>query len=154
MSLIEAVLRPYLVEAGTCRADGCCLSAGPEGGMRMRKHGLILIGLATLLLATPPRPAPAPARHAPAPAAHAPVAAVHASFDGKWSVLIVTDAGTCDRAYRYALRIADGRVSYDDPSFSVSGHVDARGNVSVGVSAGGQSANGSGRLTGDYGGGP
>jgi hypothetical protein len=72
-------------------------------------------------------------------------------FDGAWSVLIVTDRGTCDRAYRYALRIADGRVSYDDPSFSVSGHVDARGNVSVGVSAGGQSANGSGRLTGDYG---
>jgi hypothetical protein len=72
-------------------------------------------------------------------------------YDGTWSVLIVTDSGSCDRAYRYALRIADGRVSYDDPSFTVSGHVDARGNVSVGVSAGGQSANGSGRLTGDYG---
>ncbi|HSZ67905.1 MAG TPA: hypothetical protein VK825_16985 [Xanthobacteraceae bacterium] len=72
-------------------------------------------------------------------------------YDGTWSVLIVTDSGSCDRAYRYALRIADGRVSYDDPSFSVSGHVDARGNVSVGVSAGGQSANGSGRLNGDYG---
>ena len=72
-------------------------------------------------------------------------------YDGTWSVLIVTDSGTCDRAYRYALRIADGRVFYDDPSFNVSGHVDARGNVSVGVSAGGQSANGSGRLSGDYG---
>jgi hypothetical protein len=72
-------------------------------------------------------------------------------FDGTWSVLIVTDSGTCDRAYRYALRIADGRVFYDDPSFSVSGHVDARGNVSVGVSAGGQTANGTGRLSGDYG---
>src|ERR1700734_4062016 len=56
-------------------------------------------------------------------------------YDGTWSVLIVTDSGSCDRAYRYALRIADGRVSYDDPSFSVSGH----------------SANGSGRLNGDYG---
>jgi len=72
-------------------------------------------------------------------------------FDGNWSVLIVTDSGSCDRAYRYALKIADGRVFYDDPSFSVSGHVDARGNVSVGVSAGGQSANGSGRLSGNYG---
>ena len=80
-----------------------------------------------------------------------PHAMARTPFDGAWSVLIVTDRGTCDRAYRYALRIADGRVSYDDPSFSVSGHVDARGNVSVGVSAGGQSANGSGRLTGDYG---
>ncbi len=72
-------------------------------------------------------------------------------YDGTWSVLIVTDSGTCDRAYRYALRIADGRVFYDDPSFNVSGHVDGRGNVSVGVSAGGQSANGSGHLSGDYG---
>jgi hypothetical protein len=72
-------------------------------------------------------------------------------YDGTWSVLIVTDSGTCDRGYRYALRIADGRVFYDDPNFNVSGHVDARGNVSVAVSAGGQYANGSGRLTGDYG---
>jgi hypothetical protein len=72
-------------------------------------------------------------------------------YDGNWSVLIVTDSGSCDRAYRYALKIADGRVFYDDPSFNVSGHVDARGNVSVGVSAGGQSANGSGHLSGNYG---
>jgi hypothetical protein len=27
------------------------------------------------------------------------------SFDGTWTVLIMTDAGTCDRAYRYGLRI-------------------------------------------------
>ena len=72
-------------------------------------------------------------------------------FDGNWSVLIVTDSGSCDRAYRYALKIADGRVFYDDPSFNVSGHVDGRGNVSVGVSAGGQSAHGTGHLSGDYG---
>jgi hypothetical protein len=31
------------------------------------------------------------------------------SFDGNWSVLIVTDAGQCDRAYRYGLVIRDGR---------------------------------------------
>ncbi len=30
-------------------------------------------------------------------------------YDGNWSVLIVTDSGSCDRAYRYALRIADGQ---------------------------------------------
>jgi hypothetical protein len=72
-------------------------------------------------------------------------------FDGKWSVLIVTDAGTCDRAYRYALNIVNGRVTYDDPSFDISGHVDGRGDVSVNVSAGGQRASGSGELSGDYG---
>jgi len=72
-------------------------------------------------------------------------------YDGAWSVLIVTDNGTCDRAYRYALRIADGRVYYDDPSFNVYGSVNARGQVHVGVAAGGQSANGYGRLSGNYG---
>jgi len=81
----------------------------------------------------------------------APTATARTSFDGKWSVLIVTDAGTCDRAYRYALNIIDGRVTYDDPSFNVSGHVDGRGRVSVNVSAGGQHASGSGQLSGDYG---
>jgi hypothetical protein len=73
------------------------------------------------------------------------------AFDGAWSVLIVTDHGTCDRAYRYALRINDGRVSYDDPNFSVSGRVDGGGRVRVAVSAGGQSATGYGRLSGNSG---
>jgi len=78
-------------------------------------------------------------------------AVARAPFDGTWSVLIVTDVGSCDRAYRYALHIANGRVYYDDPSFNVSGHVDARGHVSVGVSAGGQRASGTGQLSGGYG---
>ena len=81
----------------------------------------------------------------------APAAMARMSFDGRWSVLIVTDAGTCDRAYRYALNIVDGRVTYDDPSFDVSGHVDARGRVSVSVSAGGERATGTGVLSGDSG---
>jgi hypothetical protein len=80
-----------------------------------------------------------------------PAARASMAFDGAWSVLIVTDRGTCDRAYRYALRIANGRVYYDDPSFSVSGAVDGAGRVQVGVSAGGQSATGVGRLNGNSG---
>ena len=72
-------------------------------------------------------------------------------FDGNWSVLIVTDSGSCDRGYRYALRIANGRIYYDNPSFNVNGQVNARGQVSVTVSAGGQSASGTGRLSRDYG---
>jgi hypothetical protein len=83
----------------------------------------------------------------PAPAAPASVA----QFDGNWSVSIITDSGSCDRGYRYALRIADGRIYYDNPSFSVSGQVNARGQVSVTVGAGGQSASGIGRLSRDYG---
>jgi hypothetical protein len=104
--------------------------------MQMRR--IAPIALTVLALGTPAL------GRAPAPLAPTP-------FDGKWSVLIVTDAGTCDRAYRYALNISNGRVSYDDPSFSVSGHVDSRGNVSVSVSAGGERANGTGQLSSDYG---
>jgi hypothetical protein len=80
-----------------------------------------------------------------------PATSARASFDGAWSVLIVTDAGSCDRAYRYALRIANGKISYDDPSFGVGGRVDSGGHVNVTVSAGGQSARGSGQLSGNYG---
>src|SRR5438128_1875509 len=32
------------------------------------------------------------------------------SFDGVWSVVIVTEKGTCDRAYRYPIRISNGAV--------------------------------------------
>src|ERR1700687_1032074 len=79
----------------------------------------------------------------------APAAMARGSFDGAWSVLIVTDAGGCDRAYRYALRIVNGRISYDDAAFNESGHVDPRGHVNVSVGAGGQRANGSRQLCSD-----
>jgi hypothetical protein len=72
-------------------------------------------------------------------------------FDGNWSVSIITDSGTCDRGYRYALRILDGRIYYDNPNFNVSGQVNARGYVSVRVGAGSQQAVGTGRLSRDYG---
>ena len=31
-------------------------------------------------------------------------------YDGLWSVVIVTEQGTCDRAYRYPVRISRGTV--------------------------------------------
>jgi hypothetical protein len=101
------------------------------------KRLTILAGLAVALLAAAPRNSPAlPAR---------------APFDGNWSVLVVTDAGTCDRAYRYALRIVNGDIYYPDQSINVSGHVDTGGRVSVSVSAGAQQAYGTGELSGNYG---
>ena len=83
----------------------------------------------------------------------APAATARTPYDGLWSVLIITDSGTCDRGYRYALRIDNGVVSYDDPSFNVSGHVAANGQVTVSVSNGGSRASGTGRLSRDSGGG-
>jgi len=101
------------------------------------KRSVILAGLALVFIAGSPWTAPA--------------ARARTAFDGNWSVLVVTNSGSCDRAYRYALHINDGRISYDDPSIAVSGRVTPRGYVHVTVSAGGQSASGSGHLSADSG---
>src|SRR5882757_7754889 len=83
-----------------------------------------------------------------APAFAAPIAASKASFDGNWSVLIVTQKGTCDRAYRYPVRITNGAVGYaGEASFNVNGQVGANGAVTVTVSRGSQSATGTGQMS-------
>jgi hypothetical protein len=82
------------------------------------------------------------------PAAPAPIAAGKASYNGTWSVLIVTEKGTCDRAYRYPVRIENGAVGYaGTASFNVSGTVGDNGAVTVTVSRGSQSAKGTGRMS-------
>ena len=82
------------------------------------------------------------------PATTAPMSAAKPNFDGAWSVLIVTEKGTCDRAYRYPVRISNGSVGYaGEASFNVSGQVGANGAVTVTVSRGSQSATGTGRMS-------
>ena len=76
----------------------------------------------------------------------APKADAMGAYDGNWSVLIVTESGSCDRAYRYALQIVNGRITYPDQTINITGRVDGGGHVRVFVSAGGQSASGYGRL--------
>jgi hypothetical protein len=69
------------------------------------------------------------------------------SFDGKWSVLIVTDQGTCDRAYRYGVSIVNGKLIYTgDAAVNVDGRVANNGAVRVSVSAGSRRANAAGRF--------
>jgi hypothetical protein len=86
-----------------------------------------------ILAATVPASAPASAR---------------SNYDGTWSVLIVTHKGTCDRAYRYPVKIDNGAVGYaGDASFTVSGKVGDNGAVTVRVARGNQSANGQGKLS-------
>lgn len=78
-----------------------------------------------------------------------------AGFDGTWSVLVITDKGQCDRAYRYPVRISHGRVGHADPSssFAIGGRVASNGAVHVFVARGSQRADGFGRLSGSGGGG-
>ena len=76
------------------------------------------------------------------------------SYDGLWSVVIITNSGTCDRAYRYPIRIAGGTLLNEGSSpVTINGRVGGNGAVNVTVSHGGKSATGSGRLSGTSGGG-
>ena len=82
------------------------------------------------------------------PASPAPMSASKPNFDGSWSVLIVTEQGKCDRAYRYPVKIENGSVGYaGSAAFTVSGKVGAKGEVTVTVARGSQSANGTGVMS-------
>ena len=71
-----------------------------------------------------------------------------ASFDGRWSVVIITDAGTCDRSYRYGVVVSRGHIHYaGDSGVEISGGVDRGGRISVTLRYGGSAAQGSGRLS-------
>lgn len=74
------------------------------------------------------------------------MASAQRAYDGQWSVLIVTENGTCDRAYRYGVSIRSGGVYYDGGVVNFTGRVQANGNVTVRVTSGSAFANGTGRL--------
>jgi hypothetical protein len=73
------------------------------------------------------------------------------SFDGNWSVTIMTQTGNCPSSLRYSVRVAKGRVYGDDQSYDVNGSVAANGATRVTVAEQGQSASGTGRLSGNAG---
>lgn len=74
------------------------------------------------------------------------------TYDGLWSVSIVTEKGDCDRGYRYPIRITRGVLSNaGDTAFTIIGNVRATGLIRVTVSHGSASASGLGRLAGNIG---
>lgn len=76
------------------------------------------------------------------------------SYDGLWSVVIVTNQGICDASYRYPVRIAKGNLSNaGNATVNITGKVGKNGAVIVNVSAGDKTATGTGRLSGRTGGG-
>jgi hypothetical protein len=80
-------------------------------------------------------------------ATHPGTALARASYDGTWSVLVITKSGACDPAYRYGIRISNGYVVPEGGvSADLEGRVAHNGAVRVSVSAGGQRADGFGRL--------
>lgn len=80
-------------------------------------------------------------------AAPGPVAAA-ATHDGNWSVLVITEKGTCDKAYRYSVGVANGQVRYQgDTAVNFNGTVTPNGAVKVNIRLGEQGASGTGRLS-------
>ena len=82
-------------------------------------------------------------------------AIARAKYDGVWSVVIITDNGTCDRAYRYSLRVDNGQIRYErEPGgleINFGGKIDNNGRVQVNLSRGEQKATGTGRVAEDRG---
>jgi len=85
---------------------------------------------------------------ATAAASSAGAALAASPYDGRWSVVIQTERGACDQAYRYGLSIVNGNVGYaGDGAFDVRGQVAKNGNVHVRVARGASYADGHGRLS-------
>ncbi len=74
-------------------------------------------------------------------------AVAQSSFDGSWSVLIITRRGACDPSYRSGVRIVNGYITPEAIGFNLNGRVSRNGTLRVVISAGDQSGSGSGRLT-------
>lgn len=75
-----------------------------------------------------------------------------APHDGRWSVLVITEKGNCDQAYRYEVAVGDGKVSYAGrEQVQFSGTVATSGAVKVNIRLGEQGATGSGQLSGSNG---
>jgi hypothetical protein len=71
------------------------------------------------------------------------------SFDGEWSVVIITRKGDCEGSVRYPIRIANGFLhNAGFAPVDISGRVGGSGAITVRVAFGDKSASGSGRLSG------
>lgn len=72
--------------------------------------------------------------------------------DGKWTVIVVTEAGRCEKVYRFPVIIENGQPRYGgSESVTVSGQVAANGSVNGVISQWGGSAQVRGRLSGRLG---
>ena len=67
-------------------------------------------------------------------------------FDGRWSVLVVTDRGDCS-IYRYGVLVDRGQARYaGSADFAISGSIATNGTVRASISRGGDRADIQGRL--------
>ena len=153
-------------------SNNACLAGEPEWSGDMKNTVLRVIIILAALVATealaqgpavdqngrefrPPREAGVPSRTGRSDAQRQSTRGSHharaeartgsaAAFDGSWSVVIVTQSGTCGPQYRFGLQINNGNVVYEGRP---TGRVSSNGGVRVTISAGDQQASGQGRLS-------
>jgi hypothetical protein len=65
------------------------------------------------------------------------------TFDGRWSVVIQTERGACDKSSRVGVDIVNGMVTYSGTSY---GSVSGKGALRVSLVMGDQQAQGAGHL--------
>ncbi len=70
------------------------------------------------------------------------------AYDGIWSVMIITQAGSCDRGLQLSVQGRRAAASRPAAAAECAGSVRGGGGVVVRISAGGSVANGTGRLGG------
>lgn len=70
-------------------------------------------------------------------------------FDGSWTVSIMTQSGSCDRAYNFAVNIVDGRL--DGANGALLGTVTSKGGINVLMGGGDRRGTASGKLAGNAG---
>lgn len=68
------------------------------------------------------------------------------SFDGPWSVTIVTQSGNCDAAYAFPMQVVGGRVIASGGT-AMQGRVSGGGAVNVSLTQGASNGRASGRLS-------
>ncbi|GGH18974.1 hypothetical protein GCM10007036_21510 [Alsobacter metallidurans] len=77
-----------------------------------------------------------------------PVTARAASFDGNWSVLLSTDKGACDKAYRFPVTVVDGKLTYAGQSGATAqGGITGSGKVSATFTQGPDTLSATGSLS-------
>jgi hypothetical protein len=69
-----------------------------------------------------------------------------ASYDGLWSISIVTKSGSCEPGPGLSVLINNGKVASSNASIGVSGRVHGTGGISVTIKSSAGNAVGSGRL--------
>jgi hypothetical protein len=71
------------------------------------------------------------------------------AFDGNWSVVVVTDRGVCDRAYRYSVHVENGQGRYngDAKGVNLADTVAPNGLVNVSIRLRDRGAEGNGRIS-------